>query len=194
MNRAALFDSIPALLDDLDETARGVMRRANPTIPVLALPVGPWTPRSAVLAHATMGFIILDGYILRRLEVKGRASSELVGSGDVLLSRELSGDEPSSVPQTRSLTVLSRSRLGVLGADFARLANAWPSLYQGLLGRLAERQRRGMVQLSAARAQRAADRLLVILWDIADRWGDACWPCRDRFSAYTSHDRRADRH
>jgi hypothetical protein len=166
---ARLFDEIPDWLDGVDRRTAQRIRSIAPTVREIAVRNGPWTPDDGVRFEASLGLVVLEGMLIRRVEVLGRAASELLGPGDVFAPDV--GTEISSVTQLRTLRVVQSCRLGVLGEEFGRFAGANPEVLRTLVARAEARSCPPMLQLAVARMPKASDRLLVVLWDLADRWG-----------------------
>jgi CRP/FNR family transcriptional regulator, cyclic AMP receptor protein len=115
-----------------------------------------------------LGLLVLEGLLLREVEIPGTAHADLIGDGDLVLP---GGLETASGTCTVGWRVLEPTRLAVLDRHFLTRVQEWPQV----LARLTERALRRNLELgclSAIRNQtRVDDRIHRLLWHYADRWG-----------------------
>jgi CRP-like cAMP-binding protein len=134
---------------------------------------GPWEPLSADLPRhfdGWLGMLVLDGLIVRHLDVDGLQCCELLGPGDIL--RPWDEDDAAATLETvADWRILEPSRLALLDAGFARRAARWPTLNAELMQRTVRRSRSLSVLLALTQARRADVRLRTLFWHLADRWG-----------------------
>jgi hypothetical protein len=71
----------------------------------------------------------------------------------------------------RGCRVVATARLALLGRDVLVGAHRWPRLLAGLHARTAEQIERVAVQLAICQLPRVEDRLLALLWLLAENWG-----------------------
>jgi CRP-like cAMP-binding protein len=116
------------------------------------------------------GLLMLDGLLLRRIELGGRWGAELLAGGDVLRPWDRE-DSLASVPRHTGWRVLERARIAVLDIDFARRIAAFPEIYSELISRALRRQRQLAVNIAIVHQPRVEVRVHMILWQLADRWG-----------------------
>jgi hypothetical protein len=92
----------------------------------------------------------------------------LIGPGDVL-----SLDQPatSSVVQPIGRQVVADTRLALLGHDFLLAARRWPGLVAALHVRAAEQAERVAAHVAICQLPRVGDRLLAMMWLLAESWG-----------------------
>ena len=166
----SLVEADPDLADLLDAPALERARREALTR-VQSLSPGVWDAASAMepAAHHR-GFLIIDGLLSRTVDVLGRRCVELVGHGDVMRPWQWD-DEGSHVRAEVGWTVLETTRLAVLDHDLVKRIVAWPELGLELFNRGTRRAHHLAVALAIAHHQRIADRLLLTLWHLAERWG-----------------------
>ncbi|MEA2290825.1 MAG: family transcriptional regulator, cyclic receptor protein [Solirubrobacteraceae bacterium] len=132
---------------------------------------GPWDPCAEEWPVApTLGLLILEGVITRDILFAGRTTTELIGTGDVMRPDE---DDVQFEPLPFAVTwhVHQPTRLGLLDARFALAAARWPPLAVAISRRHVRRTRALAFQLAIAQLPRVDDRLLVLLWALAERWG-----------------------
>jgi CRP-like cAMP-binding protein len=134
---------------------------------------GPWEPLGVDLPRefdGWFGLLVLDGLVVRQLNVGGLRCCELLGPGDIL--RPWDEDcEAASVESETVWRVLEPTRLALLDAGFARRASRWPSVNAELMHRSHRRSRSLSVLLALTQARRADVRLRTLFWHLADRWG-----------------------
>jgi CRP-like cAMP-binding protein len=165
-----LLDLDPELARDLDarrarEAARRLYARA------FDLHRGRWLPDRDLLTRSRpIGLLVLDGLLVREATVDQHPSAELLGPGDVLRAWD-DVDHEELLPRTIAWTALTPSRLAIIDHAFAVRAAQWPEVFAALLDRAARRaERLGGLQ-AIAHLTRVDDRLLALLWCLAERWG-----------------------
>jgi CRP/FNR family transcriptional regulator, cyclic AMP receptor protein len=100
----------------------------------------------------------------------GRRCVELIGDADVL--RPWGWDPTGSHVQAEvGWTVLEPTRMAVLDHDLVARMNPWPQLGLELFSRGTRRAHSLAVALAISHHQRVDDRLLLTMWQIAERWG-----------------------
>ena len=122
-------------------------------------------------ARAGIGLLVLDGFLLRRVELAERRSVELLGPGDLLRPFEVDFDLYAMVPSETSWSALSLTRLAVLDARFTRWLADQPLGVDQLLSRVLQRSRTLTLRLALAKLPRLSARLHFLLWHLADRFG-----------------------
>jgi len=128
-----------------------------------------WTPpRTAEPGH--LGLLVLDGLLVRQVDVHGSSAWEPLGPGDVL--QPWQDDTALGILDVdSSWTVLAPAGMAVLDARFAGALARWPVLI-GAYGTRLTRRSRCLVDLWAIEHhRRAAARVHLLLWFFADRWG-----------------------
>lgn len=136
------------------------------------LECGPWRPTAQLaMGRGGIGLLVLDGLLLRRVMVRGAPCAELLGPEDVLRPWSTVVEQMSSIPVRVSFSVLAQTRLAILDRGFATRIAPWPELTDALIERVTDRTRRLTYNLAAQRSKRVDERLWLLLWQIADRWG-----------------------
>jgi CRP/FNR family transcriptional regulator, cyclic AMP receptor protein len=137
----------------------------------LVLQRGRWSA-GANLQEASSGFglLILRGLLSGRVGLRSGYGAELLGPGDVL--RPLPRPYPRvASPFDSSWTVIRTARLAILGPRFVSRAAAFPELGGELVGRALERARRLAVNMAIVHNPRVEERVHLLLWHLALRWG-----------------------
>jgi CRP-like cAMP-binding protein len=165
---------IDLLARDRDLSRRLAEQGASPPdgalmAPTLCLDRGPWKAGSAAPEGDHLGFLVLDGLIGRRCFVPDRGRSlELLGRGDLLRPWQ---EDPASFSQT-SWTVFERSSIAVLEGPAVAPARDMPEFLEALTERALQRSRRLAVSSAIANTVGVDDRILLVLWLLAELWGE----------------------
>jgi CRP-like cAMP-binding protein len=139
--------------------------------PLIEVPRGPWEPPS--VSHERrkdFGLLILDGLLVRQLELAGRCFVELRGAEDLLRPWD-DATEVTSVNAQVSWTARRPTRLAWLDGDFASNISEWPEITAMLLARATRRGRLLSFRLAILELRHVDLRVLLLLWHLADRWG-----------------------
>ena len=166
-----ILQADPGLADAIPETTR-----TDAAVYTFAhtywLEPGEWQPPSndgeEVAGH--LGLLVLNGFILRQVRVIDRPPAELLGPGDLLHPWEPDHTEPF-VAGAR-WDVLEPARVAVLDRRFAAVIGRWPDLVAALFARAIARSRSLLLNLAIGQLVGVDIRLLVLLWHIAERWGE----------------------
>lgn len=124
-----------------------------------------------VLAPGAFGLLVLDGWLGLRVESVGAQRMEIVGPGDLLRPWSMI-DDVVMAPARMGWRVVAPARMAILDRTFAEAAARWPEIAEALMDRLVLRSRRLTLQMTAEAQRRAEDRVLLVLWQLADRWGN----------------------
>jgi hypothetical protein len=137
----------------------------------VTLDAGAWVPEDEPWpVPPVLGLLILEGVITRDIVFAGRTTTELLGAGDVLRPWE-DDVQFDPLPFGVGWQVHEPTRVALLDGRVALASARWPVL-AGSLSRRHVRRARGLAfQLAIAQLPRVDDRLLVLLWALAERWG-----------------------
>jgi CRP/FNR family transcriptional regulator, cyclic AMP receptor protein len=133
---------------------------------------GRWHPDPADLPgdyRGWLGMLVLDGLLVRNVDVDGLRCCELLGPGDVM--RPWDEDGGATLAIRSGWRVLEDAHVALLDGAFARRACRWPSVTAELLRRTMSRSRSLSISLAITQARRADVRVRELLWHLADRWG-----------------------
>lgn len=166
MPRVQVLELDEDLLGGLDQKDAATATRWC-TAPVVGMARGRWQPR-APSGALSLGLLVLDGLILRRVVVGERHSVEPLGPGDLL--RPWAPDS-ESVPVTVYWRVEVDAVIADLDERFLRCVSRWPEVFDRLVDRAFQRQRSLALRLAIAQEGRLADSLHLLFWHLADRWG-----------------------
>jgi CRP/FNR family cyclic AMP-dependent transcriptional regulator len=160
----------PELVRELDpRRAREAAQRLYAR--VIDIPRGRWNPIPGLLEGTSpIGLLILEGVLVREATVGDHPSAELLGPGDLMRAWD-DPDTEELLPRTIEWSALTATRVAVIDHAFAVRAAQWPEVFAGLIDRAARRAERLVVMQAIAHLTRVDDRLLALLWCLAERWG-----------------------
>jgi CRP/FNR family transcriptional regulator, cyclic AMP receptor protein len=132
---------------------------------------GRWIPgQHAFEGVRPIGLLLLGGLLVRETTIAEHPSAELLGPGDLLRTWDDSEHE-ELLPRSVAWSALAPARLAIVDTAFVIHAARWPEILAALLDRAAERAERLVVLQAIAHLTRVEDRLLALLWCLAERWG-----------------------
>lgn len=137
-------------------------------VPVISVGRGDWTPPE--LHGAAMGVMILDGLMVRSIQLGPASSAELIGPGDMLRPWE-EGPLPSLTSYPTAWKVLDEASMALLDERVTVRLSLWPQVFAALAGRFLRRSRCLAYLMAAQHCRRVEDRLLFTLWHVASMWG-----------------------
>jgi CRP-like cAMP-binding protein len=107
---------------------------------------------------------------VREASVGDHPSAELLGPGDLLRSWDDTENEVL-LPRSVEWTALTATRLAIIDQAFTVRAAQWPEVFASLIERASRRAERLVVMQAIAHLTRVDDRLLALMWCLAERWG-----------------------
>jgi hypothetical protein len=135
------------------------------------LPAGTWHGDRMQQAHgASLGLLVLEGLIARELLMRDNVSTELLGEGDLLRPWQASGPARLIRSEVR-WTVLSATRVAMLGPAFGAELARYPEVHAVLAERMTERAHRLALAQAICQLNGVDQRVLTLLWHLAERWG-----------------------
>jgi CRP/FNR family transcriptional regulator, cyclic AMP receptor protein len=162
----SLFEVDPDLIEHLDPDQAALARSrviARSTI-LRAGDGDPW--RLIASPDAKLGVLVIDGLLTRNVTLLGRTTMHLVGSGDVVRPWDDELERPS-IPRTVGWTVHLPTRVALLDERVI----AWPGIATALVKRSLHRAQWLENHLAILENPRVSVRLLLLFWQLADRWG-----------------------
>jgi CRP/FNR family transcriptional regulator, cyclic AMP receptor protein len=112
--------------------------------------------------------LVAEGMVLHRVRVADQLGMHLLGPGDIVPLTALLDYELVSESSRRAVP---GTRLAILGREVLFAARKWPSLLASLELRVAQQGERLSVQLVICQLPRVDQRLLSLLWLLAESWG-----------------------
>jgi CRP/FNR family transcriptional regulator, cyclic AMP receptor protein len=138
---------------------------------VAPVSAGHWQPPDHKRDPAAFGVYIVEGVLARNVTVGGRTCAELLGPGDILRPWVRSASEAASIESTVVWTVTTATAMALLDGAFIRRMAQWPEVISALGDRVMLRTHWLAFHLAVCHMRRVDERLLIVLWHLADRWG-----------------------
>src|SRR4051794_37159014 len=131
---------------------------------------GPWQPSEDLGGPGCLGLLVLEGFVVRHVDVIGRPATELLGTGDLL--RPWDPDRTMPFSSGARWHALEPCRVALLDERVCAVIGRWPDLVAALVGRALARSREQAIGLAVGQIRSMQMRLLVVLWHIGGRWGE----------------------
>lgn len=151
-----------AFLSDEEKDAAAAV-----SVPVRRVPPGPIELDELLREAGAFTALVLDGMVLHRMEVGDRSALGLLGPGDLFT---LPGPSRTELLHC-SNHCASDTRLALLDDHVLVAARHFPRLVSGLQIRLGEQQERLAAQMVICQMPRVEDRVLTLMWLLAEVWG-----------------------
>lgn len=164
-----VLDEDPDLAARLDPTQIEPARRSA-IAAVASYEPGPIAVPPSLTEPGAYGLLVIDGLIGLRMSIPERCHLELIGPSDVVRPWVELGPW-ATVPSAVRWEAMVPTRVAVLDRRYAASIARWPELCAALMNRLVLRSRRMAFQLAVVSIPRTEDRLLLSLWQLADRFG-----------------------
>ena len=135
------------------------------------VPRGRWTPQPWLTGGSQpIGLLVLEGLLVREATVSNHPCAELLGPGDLLRAGDDSDGE-ELLPRRIEWAAATSARIAIVDQALAVRMAQWPEIFAALMDRAARRAERLVVTQAIAHLTRVDDRLLALLWLLAERWG-----------------------
>jgi hypothetical protein len=158
----------PDLAEGLAEEERAIAAQTLP-VRVATLRTGTWHPDVTQPEPGHLGYLLVKGLLIRRIEVAQGASIELLGRGELLRPWQ---EDASSFCRS-SWEVVETTTVAQLDTQLTHRLCRWPALVSNLVARGIRRSRALAADGAAANIVGLEERLLIALWQLAETWGEA---------------------
>lgn len=152
-------------------------------VPARDVPTGALDVQGLLGGANAFGAFIVNGMLLHHLQIGDQPTLRLMGPSDIV---SLSEAPPSLLTASR-WAAAAPTRLALLGTEFLVAAHRWPRLVAGLHVRMAEQGERVGTQLAICQLPRVDQRLLSLMWLLAETWGHVT-PHGTRLPVSLTHD------
>ncbi len=166
VSRVRLLDAEPELGRILSAEEREEVQRV--TVSVRTVAAGAVDPEHLLHEGEAFGAFILDGTLLHRVTLWAHPTLRLLGRGDVLSPRS---ETPSALGGRSTYRAIGELRLVMLDARMLFIAHRVPRLFAALHQRIADVHERLATQLVICQLPRVEERILGMMWLLADAWG-----------------------
>ena len=112
--------------------------------------------------------LVTAGLLLVHVELVGTTATEVLGPGDVL---RLGAPADELLRSRWTLEVVEPSRVAVLDGQLEELVQRSPAIAERLVRSGGDRARRQLLHRGLCQLPRVEDRVLTVLWLLAERWG-----------------------
>lgn len=164
--RIPILDPRLELDRHLREEERAEM--GNVSLPVLTLAPGEVDLSMLLARHSAFGAAVLEGIVMNSQRIGEHTGVQLMGPGDLLVVRSDLWPGWLSEVDIRAPEPL---RLALFGNDLLMAAYRWPRMVQGLYARLGDQLQRLTAQLVICQLPRVDERVLAMMWLLAESWG-----------------------
>lgn len=169
-NVVSILECDPDLAEDLSDEDLAVARQQLVT-GVMGYPRGAWIIGPDDFDHvANLGLLLVKGLLARRVTIGDNTSAELLGPGDVLQPWLRIGPDQSVAVEV-GWEVVQAVQAAVLDRAFCAQVSRWPEITAAISRRVMQRTHWLAFHLAVCNLRRVDDRLLLVLWHFADRWG-----------------------
>lgn len=164
-----LLDVDPDLAASLGDDARAARHALK--VVLITVPPGACDLRALISGRRASAAVVLDGLISRRTLIGSHAAVELIWPSDLITPLpNLAEAQPFLVP-TISWTCEITTRLALLPPNMSYVAARWPVIADALHERVEARHTRLATIHAIAQVPRAEERLRLLLWLLAGRFG-----------------------
>jgi CRP/FNR family transcriptional regulator, cyclic AMP receptor protein len=118
--------------------------------------------------HHAFAALVLDGMVLQHVQIGDQVAMRLLGPGDIV---SLDADASSVLVATTSTQANPGTQLALLGVELLVATRRWPELVRGLHLRSVQQVERLAAQLAVCQLPRVDQRLLALMWLLAESWG-----------------------
>jgi hypothetical protein len=164
--RTSLLEVMPSLGGYLPAEGQELARRL--TVHVRTLPRGDVDPGQVLEEAGAFAAVLVDGLLMHHMAIGEQPALRLLGPCDILSHTD--GSRPFLLAQF-SYRAPTAVRVAMFDDRVLWLAQRFPRLFAGLQARLGAQQDRIAVQLAACQLPRVEDRLIAIMWLLAESWG-----------------------
>jgi len=161
----------PDLAEDLSPEEESRARR-RVVVPAVTLNLGDEAALARRMDHpGLIGFLVVEGLLMREIVLAGSVAAELIGAGDLIHPGDVRASDLSPLNGRLCWTVLQSAELAVLDGIFTSRAAEWPQIFGRIALRAVWRSHGLALNLAISHQGRIEDRLLLLFWHLAQRWG-----------------------
>lgn len=161
-----LLEAEPVLGRFLNAQEQGLLRRLP--IPRVTVAKGPLDIEGVLEEAEAFAAIVLDGMVVQDLSLGPQRALRISGPGEVLSAAGSGGSALISLGEIRAV---APTEVVLLGRQVMLAARRVPRLLPGLQLLMAQQSERLLAQMVICQMPRVEDRVLALLWQLAETWG-----------------------
>ena len=161
-----LLDVEPGFGRFLDEDDRGAARAL--LVPLRSVAKGTTDIAAKLEQAGAFAAVVVDGMLMQQLQLGDRTAARLLGPGDIVTAP--AAPDLATLDGSR-LDAAAPTRLALLGNEVLAAGRRWPGLMAGLHTSSAHQVERLSAQMVICQMPRVDDRLMALLWLLANSWG-----------------------
>jgi CRP-like cAMP-binding protein len=138
------------------------------TLPAIDLEEGQFDAGALLSRFDASCGVLVSGMVHRQIRLDEQVALRVLGPGAVIMGLDVPSSE---VIASSEWAAAGTARLAVIGQHFMRAGSRWPELHRNLLARFADQNEQLGTQLALCQLPRVEDRLLGMLWLLAESWG-----------------------
>jgi hypothetical protein len=161
-----LLDVEPGFGRFLDEDDRAAARAL--LVPVRSVAKGTADIAGKLEQAGAFAAVVVDGMLMQQLQLGDRTAARLLGPGDIVTAP--AAPDLATLDGSR-LDAAAPTRLALLGNEVLAAGRRWPGLMAGLHTSSAQQVERLSAQMVICQMPRVDDRLMALLWLLANSWG-----------------------
>jgi CRP/FNR family transcriptional regulator, cyclic AMP receptor protein len=166
---ASLLDLDPELAEGMPCDA-AALARPRLAVAVQHLLRGEWRPGEIPSSRrSALGVLVLDGLISREVGIAGGGALELIGASDIV--NPWAGGDTALLEIDTTWSVIAPTRIALLEPRTVVAMTAWPEVLEAVVLRAGRRATRLAVHQAISQLPRVEQRILTLLWYLAERWG-----------------------
>lgn len=172
MNTTANQERVPILSAALELT-RHLTRDecaelGNVCLPVAVIAPGPVELNSLLAEHKAFGATVLEGLLMSAQQIGEQTGIQLLGSGDLLV--QTSEPFPGWLSDVE-LRAPAPVRVALFGNELLAAVYRWPRIVHALYACVGDQLQRLGAQLVICQLPRVDERVLAMMWLLAESWG-----------------------
>jgi CRP/FNR family transcriptional regulator, cyclic AMP receptor protein len=165
-DRVPLLDAKLELTRHLASEERDEL--ANVSLTVVVVTPGHLAFEALLRNHNAFAATVLDGVLVHALQIGEHSGVQLLGPGDLLVQSTTS---PPSWLESTEFRAPAPVRLAIIGDEFLAVARRVPHVIPALYECVADQMQRLNSQLVICQLPRVDERVLAVLWLLAESWG-----------------------
>jgi CRP-like cAMP-binding protein len=138
------------------------------SLPVVTVDLGAVELAAVLGTHNAFGATVVDGIIMSSLHLGEHTGVQLLGPGDLLAQ---GGDVLPAWLSGSEFRTTAPVVLGLLGSELLAAAYRWPRIIRGLYACIGDQLQRTSAQLVICQLPRVDERVLAMMWLLAESWG-----------------------